>query len=434
MKLPISLLLYVVSLGLFGLAGWTVYQMLPLWKSEVREKATKQGQEDGKDLVIKGRTQTPVASNWTYTKETAPWWAGLKAVNLIGKLPPPPPDPAEKEKEKEKEIVVDQRPLDQIIELIGLVYDGQTGGKGGNSHVVVRFKPEANVQPPEWWVKENMAPPVGAPQAGQPRDTAPKAVPGVAANVQAPPPGRGRPGPRPTPLPTAPMTGREVLQKLWAHDDGDPRRSATLWPVKSNDGRELARIRLVRVSEDAQSAFFVRELPPPKAGEPAPEQKEEELIKTAADLSQDILKELRILQGRTGPVARNTAPAAVPATTWLEVEETTRRGNTWDIGRKDELRFRDQSDDFLEKLNVDPYVSRSGTRGLIVKGVDQKLASSFGVAPGEVLIEINGRKVESKAQAVSLVKGDYNRGVRTFATKWMSNGQVVDRTYQAPDK
>ena len=53
---------------------------------------------------------------------------------------------------------------------------------------------------------------------------------------------------------------------------------------------------------------------------------------------------------------------------------------------------------------------------------------------GEVLIEINSRKVESKAQAVSLVKADYNRGVRTFTTKWWANGQVVDRTYQAPDK
>ncbi len=434
MKLPIPLLLYVVSLGLFGLAGWTVYQMLPMWKSEVREKATRTGQEEGKDRLGKGRAQGPQTTNWLYTRETATWWAGLKLANLTGKLPPPPPDPA-KEAEKEAQVVVvDQRPLDQIIELIGLVYDGESGGKGGNSHIVVRFKPEANVQPPEYWVKENMAAPVAPGAPTRPMDTAR----GSGGKPNPPPAPQGRPGTvpvrPPTAMPTAPVSGREFLQKLWVQDGGDPRRSAVLWPVKSNDGREIGTIRLVRVAPDAQSAFFVRELPPAKAGDPPPEPKEEELIKTAADLSQDILKELRILQGRSGPASRTSSPVAAEApTSWMEVEETTLVGNVRHIGRKDQQRFRDGTDDLLEQLNVDTYVSSKGTRGLIVKGVDQRLASSFGVTPGEVLLEINGKKVESKAQAVSQVKADYKRGVRTFTTKWMANGQVVDRTYQAPE-
>ena len=32
------------------------------------------------------------------------------------------------------------------------------------------------------------------------------------------------------------------------------------------------------------------------------------------------------------------------------------------------------------------------------------------------------------------VTKDYQRGVRTFSTKWLSNGQVVERVYQAPNK
>ena len=38
------------------------------------------------------------------------------------------------------------------------------------------------------------------------------------------------------------------------------------------------------------------------------------------------------------------------------------------------------------------------------------------------------------ASATNMVKKDYQRGVRTFATEWLSNGQVVERVYQAPDR
>ena len=32
------------------------------------------------------------------------------------------------------------------------------------------------------------------------------------------------------------------------------------------------------------------------------------------------------------------------------------------------------------------------------------------------------------------ILADYERGVRTFQTKWWSNGQVVERIFQAPDR
>lgn len=446
MKLPIPLLLYCASAGLFAVSGWTVYEMLPMWKEEVRTKATTDGQTEGKNLIEKGRTRGARTATWVYSRETEPWWAGLKKTNWTGKLPPPPPKtPEQIAAEAPPPVVVDQRPLEQVIELVSLVYDGQFAGKGGNSHVIVRYKPEANVQPPEWWVKENVASPT-APTATRPnqapRDTAPNrggrgggrggAQGGAAAVAPSPAPS--------SPMPTAGagLSGREVLQKIWVDDGGEQRRSARLWPVKSNDGRELGVIRLVRVAPDAQSAYFVRELPPPAAGDTPPAPKEEELIKTVADLSQDILRELRVIQGRTKEATGDKQPMMAEtvdtAAKWVDVEETTRDGNRFNIGRKDEQRFRDNSDAFLEQVAVDTYVSRNGARGLIVKAADQQIAGSLGVVPGDVLIEVNGQKVESKMQTVALVKDDYRRGVRTFATKWMSNGQIVERTYTAPDR
>ena len=180
----------------------------------------------------------------------------------------------------------------------------------------------------------------------------------------------------------------------------------------------------------------MRELPPPAEGEPAPEPKEEELLKTTADIPQDVLQALRKLQGResrTGRTASNSD--AAQSQKWRDVEQTTRFGNAFHIGRKDERRFRENADDFFNNVYVDTYVSKtSSLRGVSVRSVEPKLAQSYGIQTGDVLLEVNGRKISSKAQATNMVKKDYRRGVRTFSTKWLSNGQVVERVYQAPDK
>ena len=92
---------------------------------------------------------------------------------------------------------------------------------------------------------------------------------------------------------------------------------------------------------------------------------------------------------------------------------------------------------FHEAVGTKPgtyRVSGGMWRGLQVRNVEPQLGGRFGVATGDVLLEINGRAVESKAQAVNQVQKDYERGVRSFATKWLSNGQIVERTYQAPEK
>jgi hypothetical protein len=187
----------------------------------------------------------------------------------------------------------------------------------------------------------------------------------------------------------------------------------------------------VRVASDAQSAFFVRML---ANGQVGPEQ---ELFKTAMSIPQDVLAEMRRLRGLpTSEAQRPDRLAVTPRTGgWVDIEETQRFGSTINVGRADERLFREQGDSVFEQLNVDNYESRSSSvRGLRVRNVEPQMASRFGIASGDVLIEVNGKKVESKAQAIQVGRTDYNRGVRTFSTKWLSNGQLVERTYQAPDR
>ena len=229
-------------------------------------------------------------------------------------------------------------------------------------------------------------------------------------------------------MPTTMSATRDgILQKIWIDDGGNQRRSAALWPPYGH-------ISLARVAADAQSAFFVRAAPAPGEGEAAPEPTEEELLKTTAEIPQDVLVALRKLQGRSGErVARSDEPES-NQNQWREVEETTRIGDQIHIGRKDEQRFR-SSGDFFNDVYVDTYVSKtSSLRGVSVRSVQPKLAQSYGIQTGDVLLEVNSRKITSKAQATNMVKKDYQRGVRTFSTKWLSNGQVVERVYQAPDQ
>lgn len=424
MRLPLPFLLYLTALGLLGWAGWTVYDSLELWSPETQDQATRGGRKTALELIGKGRGVSGQASGVNYSY--APWWEQFKQVNLIGKLPERKPTAAEiAAKQAEAEAVkIDTTPLEDIFELVSLVYDGSEKGRGGDSHVIIRYKPTANVSPPEWWMRENQ-PANGVARGGGPRDLA-----------AAPSSGRGRGGrgnrnrgqqPKPTAMPTASLTGREILQKIWVDDGGDPRRSASLWP-------EFAHIKLVGVASDAQSAFFVRDVPPPAEGQPAVEPKEEELLKTAAEIPQDVLIALRKLQGRSGERGSSAERPTAAANEWRDVEETTRFGNQFHIGRKDEAQFR-SSGDFFNNVYVDTYVSKtSKLRGVSVRSVEPKLAQSYGIQTGDVLLKVNNRPITSKAQATNMVKKDYQRGVRTFSTEWLSNGQVVQRVYQAPDR
>ncbi len=431
MKLPFALLLYTSSLGLVGLAGWTVYKMVPLWSKETREAATAKGMKDATDRMGLGRGKGPVSADWQYSKRTADWWAGFKDVNFTGKLPPPPPPPVDPNHTPEVEVVADVRPLDQIIELVSLVYDSRDQGKGELSHVVVRYRLEANVQPPEWYVRETTVTSAGP--VASPRDVAAPRTGGNPNGPQGKPAAGAGPANRsrnPTPMPTS-LVGREVLQKIWIQGDGDPRRDPKLWPP-------FADIKLVRVDPDAQSAYFIRIPPPPKAGQVAQEPKEERLVKAAMGLSQDLLQQLHRLQGKSGTAGSTGAESVAQAqsgNTWQDVAENTLVGNVLNIGRKEEQQFRENPDELWEKIHVDTYTSKVGSaKGLQIRSVDTQVAAKYGVVQGDVLIEINNRPVQTQAQAVQFGKGEYRKGVRTFVTKWLSGGQVVERIYQAPDR
>ena len=223
------------------------------------------------------------------------------------------------------------------------------------------------------------------------------------------------------------MAGRDIMQRVWVVDDGDPTRSNRLWPTFDN-------IKLVGVSPDAQEAYFVRDLPPPKEGEPAPEAKEESLLKTNMHISAELLEELRKVQGRAAPTPNsNTAVSSSnPGNAWIDVPETKVVNGVTQVSKKDEERFR-SPDEILSQIHVDTYSGKT-VKGLIVRNVDAKLAKTFGIAPGEVLIDINRRAVRSRSEALEIGKSDYKRGARTFVTKWLANGAVIERTYQAPDR
>lgn len=427
MKLPIPFLLYVASLGLAGFTGWQVYELLPLQKRESKDAAIKQGQKTAIDRLSTGRGAGPISADWRYTANNREWWKEFKNANFLGKLPPPPePKPGEggDEPPPPPPPVI---PLEEIFELAALVYDGQDKGQGELSHVVIRYKRESGVQPPEWYVRQNQGAAAGG-GFGGPRDTAPPPRPGGNPNFRGGSRNQRPPTPTPNPMPTQSSTTDVLLQKVWVKGDGDPRRDPHLWPPFDH-------IRLVRVDPSAQSAYFVREAPPPREGEPEPEApKEEQLFKTSANLSQDVLRELSELYGQEisqGPASQGSGRRG---NEWIETEETQLVGNVRHIGRKDERAFQNE-DDFFEKVYFDTYTSKySSRRGLKVTNVEPALAAKYGVSQGDVLLSVNNRKVKSKAQAVQFGKREYKKGVRTFVTTWLSGGQEVERVYQLPDK
>lgn len=435
MKLPIPFLLYTTSLGLCGFAGWEVYQLLPLQKKETREAATRLGMKQATDHLSVGGRKSETGADWSYTPANRDWWLSFDEANFIGKLPPPPPEPpkeGDKEKEKPKAPVV---PLENIIELVSLVYDSQDDGAGELSHVIVRYKPEANVQPPEWYVRESAA--AATSNTASPGDrTPPPRRPGGNQGFQ----GRNNRGaqrpqdpqpsaPAPTAMPSQGDASREVLQKVWIQGVGDPRRDPHLWPPFEN-------IRLVRVAPTATSAFFVRGKPPTSGdGNETEKPKEEELIKTTTGIPQEVLRDLALLNGQPDPgaVAKPANPSAPSA--WTEMDETKFLGKVCNIGRKDEALF-GQDDSIYEKAYVDTWQSKQtpGKKGLMFKNVDTALGAKFGISNGEVLLSVNNRAVQSKADAIQFGKQEYKKGVRTFVTVWLSNGQEIERIYQAPDK
>jgi hypothetical protein len=419
MKLPVNFLLYLTTIGLLALAAKTFQQAIDVGSLETKTRSYKEGQQEAADRMAEGRGAGPAVGAWTYNSTS--WHQTWMDPNVIGKDPPPPPEQATEQEPVEPVVEIDRTPLEDIIELVTIMYDPD----GAQSHVTVRYKENVEVQPPEWYLRENEPVTATGAPGYRPGDAAAAARGNVRRGGR---PRAGRPAaPRPTSTPPS-SAGRTVLQRLWVEGSDEPRFEARLWPPHDH-------IKLVRVAGSGLSAFFVRQPPAAPSQEPVATE-EEELIKSSLPISQELLRLLRDLDP-AGPAAV-TSPAAPTAADeqWQPVDETTRIDGVWHVGRRDQQTFADDGNELLSQINVDSYVSRtgSGQRGLQVMNVSTEIQQRFGVQQGELILAVNGTPVTTKAQAVNTGKKMYNRGVRRFVVTFLSNGREIERTYQAPDK
>jgi hypothetical protein len=366
-KLPINPFLYLVAAGLAGGIGWLVYQGVTAPGS--RDNPTLAKLFNEREAIGRDRKSDDRQDDYN-----GKWWTGFRDVNFIGKLPPEPetvdPNPVKPPEPELKEIAIADILLVECI----------VSGEQKDTKVVVRYRPEANVTPPES--------PFGTrPAAGNP----------------------GR-GPSPTDF-TAERRQHLTLE-------------AALWAPYGH-------IRLVRVAEDGASVFFRRE--DPKAG--GGEAKEEEVFKAVAQLDQEVIKAL-VRGGQKEPRQPEQGPnpdAASVASGWQEVPQTREvRPREWMISRDDHDYLRTNTERVLEDLGLDHYKGQR-YRGVMVTRVPSRL-EQFGVSTGDVVLEVNNVPVETKAQAIQVGKRQYDMGVRTFRVKLLSRGRVEERTFYAQDK
>lgn len=425
MRLPVNLLLYAVAAALLAFAGYTFVKSLEDSDSALRKDLSQKGMNEAQERLSKGKGDGPSNTGWNY--QTAAWQARFLAPNLVGKDLRKAEENKAAAQEAEKPAVAYVRPLGDLIELVSLMCDTAADGKGGQSHVIIRYKDSASVQPPNWYLLEN--------QSVSSMSAPPGAADGVGRNPRAggARPGGARPGAS-TPPPTS-SAGQEFVQRLWVKGDGSPRNEATLWPPFQD-------VRLVRVAMDARSAYFVRGTDAkPVAGQdpstmPAPV--EEEVFKTSLEISEDVMRAVVEIQRRDDQraTASRTPTATAPNAGWRDVEETTLIGNKVIVSRKDQQMMQQAPETFLDRVNVDAYVSRtgSGLRGLRVLNVAPEISSRYGVQSNDVILSVNGEPVSTKADAIAVGKRQYNRGVRTFVVRLLSDGREVERVVEAPDR
>jgi hypothetical protein len=400
MKLPINPLLYLLSAGLFAGSGLLFYQAL----TAPRPRPYPELDAEAKDKENEGRAKEPDEQKTdVYGGTMVAFWRRFKEVNLIGKLPPPPEKPVDDgPKEIPKPPVV---PLDDIFTVVCIL------SIGDDTTVIVRYKPTANVVPPD------------------PLPLAPASVP-AARPAGAGPADVVRPGPGPV------VPGRPALPVPAAVDPKGPihhvRLEQTLWKPFDN-------IRLVGITDDALGAYFLREEPdkPRDAG------KKELVLRNEFELDPEVLASIRqaglVDPARAGTTAGGAAsqPAAVAASGWIPAKETREVSpGVIHIGSDDDEYLRNETQRVLEDLPIRDYQSPQGTmRGIqLRKAITDPRLARFGAQEGDVLLSINGQPTKTRSQAIHVVKEEYNRGVRRFEAEIFRAGQRVTLTYVARDK
>jgi hypothetical protein len=422
-RLPINFLLYLTSLGLAAGCAWIFYQTMSQRHTRV---SPEEIYSRAKDRLERGRKLTPDDQRDDYSKATQPWWLSFQEANFTGVQAAPPPEAAAAETEAPPEAVL--TPIEEILDVVFIAFSS-----AGDSRCAVRYKPTANVQPPHRGPGGGVMPgaagyagPADVRAAARPAPPPPPVTPGTA---QAGAPAGGQPAVpgavpgQPSAMPSFPAN-QEVIQLLTVGE--------SLWP-------EYEHITLARVDESGTSVYFRRAAP---GGEGPVGEAEERVFRNELGLTKEIMEALAD-GGITisGPLARpvreveETESAMAPSgTQWMDVPETKQIQGEWHISKQDhDMLSQDAQTVFNQDIGLQSYTSKEGgVRGIQVTHVSPRL-ERFGVQSGDVLIELNGVPVDSKAKALKVGKEQYKTGVREFRAKVLTRyGNMEERVYHAP--
>ena len=400
MKLPINPLLYLASAGLFAGSGLLFYQAL----TAPRARPYPEIDAEAKEKENEGRAKEPDEQKTdVYGGTMVGFWKRFKEANFIGKLPPEPVTsrPSIPDKPPAPPVV----PLNDILTVVCIL------SMGDDTTVIVRYKPTANVVPPDPVVTTPASVPAARP-AGGPADT-------VARPHNAP----GQPTRPALPVPAA-MDPKGPIHHV--------RIEQTLWKPYHN-------IRLVGITEDGLGAWFLREEP----DKPRDEGKRELVIRNEFDMNPEMLAELReaglvdVARSAERVASAASQPSSIVSSGWVPAKETREVSTgVFHIGSEDDEYLRNNPQRVLEDLPIRDYESpQRSMRGVqLRKAITDPRLARFGAQEGDVLISINGQATPTRSQAISVVKEDYNRGVRRFEAEIFRAGQRVTLTYVAKDK
>ena len=405
-KLPINLLLYLASTGLGGGSCWLFYTAMVEGPASV---TNDQIREEFLGKIKQGRSSEADDRRDRYARNPE-WWKTFRDANMLGTLPPvkEPETPTEVEEPKVDTGV----PIEDILSVVSITFDS------GDGHVhtgcVVKYKPEANVQPPEGLFGSGGATASSGDAVGL---VDPSGAVGSSTRSDS---GtrRGRSSSRRSAAPMSTASGG--TDRLTHH----LKINEVLWSSHDN-------IRLIGVADDASHVIFRRE----DGGKPEAEWEEVKAFKNELELPTELLEELlagRKSTGKKTPGEKSGSPESSDA--WVAVEETREvQPGQVHISRQDNDYLRTNMSRVLhEEVGIRAYRSKSGRiRGLQITRVPSQL-SRFGLVNGDVILEVNGIPVSTKAQAIKVGRQQYNRGSRTFIVKVLSRGVIGERTYYAP--
>ena len=394
MRNGIKLYLYLASASMLGAAGW-------LGEAAINRGAgpgqvSMEGMEVARQWIGAGhelRRKDP----WNF--DNREWFAQFQVVNLTGWRPTAEEpvytgsgdDPTQPPKA-----------LDEIFQLISLMYHNAEGDP--ETHVVLRYQEDSRGEILGGVEKLPVAGAVGLAANQIPGGRLPRG-----ARAHSGPPG-ALPWSQP---PRVPVTNRLVHHVKVGESLREP----------------FGQIVLVRVAEDANSAFFRR-------GDIGSQL--EEAYKQVLGLDSKLLGQLVARNRKPGEVKTRTGLPPTADSSWIDVPVTTQVSpGRFSISRADDELIRRDPQKLLDRVFIRPYTSRSGNRsldGIELLKVDAELGQRFGVRTGDVILEVNGEPVRTRSQAIEVGTRLYGQGVREFRVRVTSMGRREERIYIFPDR